>query len=79
MDSINDILLKKDLDEPAEVAAVKRYVELKFKSTVGVIVHPDRIIILTPSAALANTIRLNTVDLQKTVNTDKKLVFRIGR
>ncbi len=78
MDSLNDILQKKNIDEPSEVAIIKRYVEMKFKSTVSVSVRSDHLVIMTPSAALANTMRFNTLELQRIAKTDKKLVFRIG-
>lgn len=78
MDSLNDILSRKDLDMPPEAVAIKSYVERKFKSTVGVKVQPHNIVITADSAALANTLRLQTVQIQKAADTNKKLTFRIG-
>ena len=78
MDSLNDILSRKDLDEPGEITAIKRYVEREFSSKVGVIVQPATIIITTSSAALANSLRMQVLDLQKAAQTTKKLIFRIG-
>ena len=78
MDSLNDILGRKDLDEPSESVAIKRYVERKFQSPVGVTVQPNAIIITAKSSALVNTLRLQTVQLQETAATTKKLIFRIG-
>lgn len=78
MDSLNDILSRKDFDVPPEVTAIKSYVERKYHMTVGVTVQPASIIIVAPSAALANTLRMQTVHIQKAAATQKKLIFRIG-
>jgi hypothetical protein len=80
MDSLNDILAHKDFDEPEEAVTVKAYVRQEFNESVAVIVHEREIIIAAPSAALANTLRLRTLDLRKVLGGDKRrLVFRIGR
>jgi hypothetical protein len=78
MDSLNDILSRKDLDEPAESAAIRHYVERKFQSLVSVTVHPTNIIITGESAALISTLRLQSPQLQKEAKTTKNLTFRIG-
>jgi hypothetical protein len=77
MDSLNDILSRKDLDEPPEVAAIKRYVEVEFHADVGVKVQSETIVIMAKSAALANTLRMRTLQIQKAAETTKKLVLRI--
>lgn len=80
MDSLNDILARKDFDEPEEAAAVKNYVRKEFNETVAVTVREREIIIAAPSAALANMLRLRTLDLRKVLGGDKRrLIFRIGR
>ncbi|HUD10457.1 MAG TPA: hypothetical protein VMR28_02170 [Candidatus Saccharimonadales bacterium] len=78
MDSLNDILFKKDFDEPAEITAIKSYVERQYKTRVGVQLQQNSIIIVAKSAALANTLRLKTPQLQEAAATTKKLIFRIG-
>ena len=78
MDSLEDILRRKKLDEPPEIAAIKQYVEQTFHSAVGVVVQPTNIIITAASAALVNTLRLQTVQLQQAANTTKKFIFRIS-
>jgi hypothetical protein len=80
MDSLNDILALKDFDEPAESVAIKNYVREQFNKTVTVTVHEREIIIAAPSAALANTLRLRTLELRKLLGGDKRrLIFRIGK
>ena len=78
MDSLNDILGRKDFDEPPEAAAIKRYVKTEFKTAVGVMVRERDIVIMVPSAALANTLRLRGPEIRRLVQTDKRLTYRIG-
>jgi hypothetical protein len=79
MDSLNDILSRKDFDEPAESLAIKRYVREKYDEAVAVTIREKEIIIAAPNASLANTLRFKVVDLRKLVGTEKRLVFRIGK
>lgn len=79
MDSLNHILALKDFDEPPEVSAIKKYVRQHFDEAVAVTVRDKEIIIATPSAALANTLRLRVVALRKVTGDKKRLVFRIGK
>ncbi len=78
MDSLNDILLKKDFDEPPEIAAIKNYAKRQFKSDVGVQIRQNSITITASSAALINALRLKTPQLLEAAQTDKKLIFRIS-
>lgn len=79
MDSLHDILSRKDFDEPPESLAIKDYVRKQFDETVAVQVREHDIIIATPSAALAATLRLQILTLQELVGTKKRLIFRIGK
>ncbi len=78
MDSLSDILLNKDFDEPPEMSGIKKYVKDEFKVTVTVLVRDKDIVIGVPNAALANTLRLRTPDIKRRCNIDKRLTFRIG-
>lgn len=78
MESLSDILLKKDFDEPAEIARIKRYVLDKFKASVGVQVRDHDIVIIVSGSALANTLRLSGPAIKRHCQIDKRLVFRIG-
>lgn len=75
--SISDILGDK-FDEPDEITQIKSYVKKKYDDDVGVELRPDRIIIAAPNASLASTLRMELHKLQKDINTDKKLIIRIG-
>ena len=78
MDSLNNILSRKDFDEPPEVQAIKKYVQDSFKTEVSVMVREKDIVIGVPSAALANTLRLRSPDMKRRCQLDKRLTFRIG-
>jgi hypothetical protein len=76
--SLADILGNFNYDEPPEVAGIKQYIERLYKITPVVQVRPRDIIITVANGSLANTLRFETVQLQKAAGTKKKLVFRIG-
>jgi hypothetical protein len=78
MDSLFNILGHKDFDEPPEMASIKKYVQDKFQLDVGVQVRERDIVIIVPSAALANTLRLCGPDLKRRCQIDKRLTFRIS-
>jgi len=79
MDSLNDILSRKNFDEPAEASAIKKYVREQFDEAVAVTVREREIIIAAPSAALAGTLRTRVVALQRLIGEKKRLVFRVGK
>ena len=76
-DSLLDILSRKDFEEPPEIKAIKRFVEEHFHESVEVIVRDREIIITSPSAALAGTLRLRVREIQKSAGTTKRLILRI--
>lgn len=78
MDSLYDILGRKDFDEPPEMAAIKKYVKDEFKTEVSVLVRDKDIVIGVPNAALANTLRLRSPEIKRRCQLDKRLTFRIG-
>jgi len=79
MDSLNDILSRKDFDEPSESLAIKKYVREQFDEAVTVTVREREIIIASPSAALAGTLRMRVLALRNLVGDERRLVFRIGK
>jgi hypothetical protein len=78
MDSLASLLGRKDFDEPAEVQAIKKYVQDEFKADVSVMVREKDIVVGVSSAALANTLRLRSPDIKRRCQLDKRLTFRIG-
>lgn len=78
MDSLNKLLKQHRPQEPLEVSALKSYIKSEFDSSVTIMVQPTVIIITTDSSALASTLRLKTLDLQKVAGVNRKFIFRIG-
>ncbi len=78
MDSLNSILSRKDFDELPEMTSIKKYVADEFHTVVGVLVRERDIVIMVPSAALANTLRLRGPDIKRRCQLTKRLTFRIG-
>lgn len=78
MDSLFNILSKKDFDEPSEMASIKKYVKDEFNIEVGVQVREKDIIIKVPSAAMAGTLRMRGPEIKRRCQLDKRLTFQIG-
>ena len=78
MESLQDILTRYEPPGDPELVAVKRYVEEQFHAQVSVAVRGDVLVITVPSAALANTLRLQSTKMQAVCQVTKRLVFRIG-
>jgi hypothetical protein len=78
MDSLQSILGNKDFDEPPEISSIKKYVQAEYGIAVSVLLRERDIVIIVPSAALANTLRLRSPDLKRRCQLTKRLTFRIG-
>lgn len=78
MDSLMKILGDRNFDEPAEISAIKKFVEDKYNIKPGVAKNGDSIIITVPNASMASTLRLKGPEIKRRCQIDKKLVFRIG-
>lgn len=76
MDSLLNILSDRNFDEPPEMAGIKKYVLDEFQTEVTVMIRERDIIVSTPSAALANTLRLRSPEIKRRCQIDKRLVFR---
>lgn len=78
MDSIFNILSRKDYDLPPEITAIKQYVRDEFDAEVEVIMRDKEIVIAGRSSALIGSLRMHGPRIKKAANTDKRLVFRVG-
>lgn len=79
MESLFNILSRRDPDPPPQIAAIKQYIRDEFDGAeVEVTVREKMIIVATPSASLANSLRLHGPTIRRRANLDKKLVFRVG-
>lgn len=78
MDSIQDILARYPAPEQPEIVALKQYIDEHFHSPVSVALNGNAIVVTVASAALANTLRLNSIAIQKDCKISRRLIFRIG-
>lgn len=76
MDSLLDILGRKDFDTPPEVAAIKQYIRQEFDQEVEVTVRDHEIIIAARSSAFINSLSLRGPAIKRAANTNKRLRFR---
>lgn len=79
MDSLQEILGKKDFTPPNEVVAVKEYITRRYKSTSTVRVERDVLIVKVPSSALAATIQLEQRTMIDKCRITHRLIIRYGR
>lgn len=78
MDTIANILAQKDFTPPEEVKAIKAYVASTYGYDINVKLSGNDIVIMSLSAGLISTLRLNAPALAKAAGTNKQLRFKIG-
>ncbi|HKR82272.1 MAG TPA: hypothetical protein VJR27_04725 [Candidatus Saccharimonadales bacterium] len=78
MESLQEILAHYGPPEDPEMLALKRYVDEHFHTPISVALHGSVLVATVPSAALANTLRLQATKIQAVCQLQKKLIFRIG-
>lgn len=78
MDSLNNILINRNFDEPPESVAIKRYISDNYRVDSVVMVRQNDIVITVPNASLASTLRLQAPEIKKACFTDKRLTIRIS-
>ncbi len=76
--SLADILMNRNFDEPPEATAIKQYVQEKYQKSVAVTIREKDIIVAAQGAAFTNALRMQTRQLQRAAQTDKRLIFRIA-
>ena len=77
-DSIADMLAKRSMPEPPEIAVIKRFVQDKIGITPRVAVSERALTIHVPDAGSAGALRPHIYSLQAECNTKKRLIIRIG-
>lgn len=78
MDSIKDVLTRKDFEQPDEIQQIKDFVKAKFDEEPAVKVTKNSIIISVSNASLAGALRMHLHHLAKEIQTEKRLVLRIS-
>lgn len=78
MDSIKDILVKKDLDEPTEMTALKEYCQELFNFIPKISLRNDCLWLTVPNGMLATELRMRLPEITRRCGLTKKLIIRIG-
>lgn len=76
--AIGDIISRKSNPEPPEFQAIKAYVRTHYQANCSVAVKSGKIVITVTSAALAGTLRLHIIDLQRVAKLPTRPIIRIG-
>lgn len=79
MDSLQEIMGKKNFTPPDEIDAIKQYVKRLYDSPCRVKIERGTIIVTLPRSALAATVQMERQQLIEKCNLDKKLLIRYGR
>ncbi len=77
--SLQSILNNRMPSEPPEIKAIKQFARDRLKTDVTVTLGKTQIAIGVPSAAAAGALRMQLFELAKLLETDKRLVIRIGQ
>jgi len=79
MDSLKDLLIQKNLDEPSDVTALKDYYQSIFKLPAQVKVTPNSIVLIVPNGKIATEIRSRTLEIQRRCQLTKKFYVKVER
>ncbi len=79
MDSIGEVLGKRDFAPPNEIALIREYINRRYQSKCYIKMHSGSVIVAVQSSALAGTLHLERQALIDTCGIrDKKLIIRTG-
>lgn len=76
MDSLQDILGKKNFTPPDEVTALKDYVWRKYKRKVGVKIEKNAVILSVPGSGLAATLQMEKPQIIDACGLKTDLIIR---
>lgn len=79
MDSLQEILGKKDFTPPNEMELIKDYIFRKYESNCYIKIERGTIIISVPSSSLASTLQFERGKIKDKFRLKEKLVIRVGR
>ena len=77
MDSLKDLLMQKNMDEPTEVAALREFIKSEFNVTPEIKVQQELITVFMPSAATASVLRMRYHEVKKRCQLTRKLYVKI--
>ncbi|HEY4963432.1 MAG TPA: hypothetical protein VIH90_01920 [Candidatus Saccharimonadales bacterium] len=76
MDSINNILSRREVDEPSEIARIKKYVKDKYDYDCIVSTKGNSLVIGVANSSLLTSLRYHLPELKKSLRIEQELVVR---
>lgn len=77
MDSLKNLLIQKNLDEPSEITALKAYCQENFKITPSIKITTRNVVLIVPNSKLATEIRARSLDIQRRCQLTKNLFIKV--
>jgi hypothetical protein len=78
MDSLKDLLIDKNLDEPSDVSSLKDYFHSTFQISPTIKVSQKTIVVIVPNSKLAAEIRGRVLDITRRCQLTKQLYIKVG-
>lgn len=79
MESIKEILARKNIDAPDEISSVQNYISRRYGTKCKVTLHRGSLTVSVPNSALAGTLQMEKPKIIKACNVKTKLIIRVGR
>lgn len=79
MDSLQEIMGRKNFQPPNEMEVIKQYIERRYNSACRVKIERDTITLSLPGSALAATVQMERQSLIDSCGLNKKLFVRYGK
>ena len=77
MDSLKDLLMVKDLEEPTEVTALRQYVQDLFKITPTIKISKNYVTVIVKNGKLATELRGRQMDIERRCQLTRKLFVKV--
>lgn len=78
MESLAEILARKQFGAPDEVTALKNYVKQHYNTSAKITVRGSNLILSIPNSALAGTLQMQRPKIIKACDLKSKLIIRTG-
>lgn len=78
MESIKEILARKDFDTPDEITALRDYIQRRYGVKCKVTLRSGSLILSVPNSALAGTLQMEKPKIIKACGIKAKLIIRVS-
>ena len=77
MESLKDILINKNLDEPTEISALRKYYIELFDEIPELQISGDYLVVYVPNSKIASELRLRMPEITRRCQPTKKLFIKV--